>query len=47
MKLRSVILGLSAASAASAAAIAGVIPENVIIESLLTNNDFFMLPSSL
>lgn len=47
MKFNSVLLGLSVASAASASAVAGAIPEKEIIESLLTNDGFLMLPSGL
>lgn len=47
MKLESILLCLSAASAASAAAIAGAIPEKEIIETLLKNDGFLMLPSGL
>lgn len=45
MKFQSVLLGLSVASATSGTAVAGAIPEREIIESLLTNNGFLMLPS--
>jgi hypothetical protein len=45
MKFHFVLLGLSAASASTAAAVAGAIPEREIIETLLTNNGFLMLPS--
>jgi hypothetical protein len=47
MKLQSVLLGLSAVSAASAVAVAGAIPDKDIIETLLTNNGFLMLSSGV
>jgi hypothetical protein len=47
MRFQSVLFGLSAVSAATAAAVGGAIPEKEIIESLLTNNGFLMLPSGV
>jgi len=46
MKLQSVLVGLSAASATAAVAINGAVPDKEIIDALLENNGYLMTPRS-